>query len=78
MCVNKFYKAFFRESAVCSVLCCPCVRVYLVNDVISKVLGRQDKHSVKDISGLFNQLFPAPVVVVLSLQPRNLQCEWSV
>ena len=60
-----------------------CVHVYsryLVNDVIPKVLGCQDKHTVEDVSGLFNQLLPPAVVVVLSLQPGNLWgivYEWS-
>ena len=63
---------------VCVPMDSVCVHAYLVNDVISKVLGRQDKHSVKDVSGLFNQLLPASMVVVLSLQPGNLPCEWSV
>ena len=55
-----------------------CVHVYsryLVDNVIPKVLGCQDKHSVEDVSGLFNQLLPPAVVVVLSLQPGNL---WGI
>ena len=69
-------KAGVREGKlrICyKVSCYLSVSAYLVNDVIPKVLGRQDKHSVEDVSGLFNQLLPPAMVVVLSLQPRNLR-----
>lgn len=51
---------------------------YLINDVISGVLGRQDKHPVEHVRGLFDELFPSPVIVVLPRQARHLcgrKCE---
>ena len=49
---------------------------YLIDDVISGVLGCQDKHPVEDVCSLFDELLPPPVIVVLPRQARHLRgCE---
>jgi len=52
------------------------VCAYLINYVISGVLGCQDKHPVEHICGLLDELLPPPMIVVLPRQARHLRgCE---